>query len=329
MEALLSARQLVKHFGSGGQTLCAVNDVSLDLQPGEVLCLVGESGCGKSTLARVLIGLHAPTGGEVYFQGTRIDQLGDKQRQPFRRAIQMIFQNPYESLNPRMTIRQTLLEALRCHFPGLSAEDCRQRMETALQETGLAADALTRYPHQFSGGQRQRLSIARALIVQPQCIIADEPVAALDVSVQAQILNLLGDLRTEHRLAYLFITHDLSVVEHFADRVIVMYLGAISETASCRELFSRPRHPYTQILLQASPAIGKPLAPPQLSGEPPSPLALPAGCTFHPRCPHAGERCRREIPLLHAQGEHYTACHAVNEGRLAAGSSDDAGLAPA
>ncbi len=318
MQALLRANQIVKHFYSRGKTVNAVNTVTLSLAASEIFCIVGESGCGKSTLARLLIGLHTPTAGEVIFRDQRVDHLSQRARRPFCRAMQMIFQNPYASLNPRMTIQETLQEALCFHFPELSAAIRQQRIEEALSETGLRADSLARYPHQFSGGQRQRISIARALIVRPQCIIADEPVAALDVSVQAQILNLLSDLRDQHQLAYFFITHDLSVVEHFGDRVAVMYLGAVCETASCNVLFSRPRHPYTQILLAASPKIGKPLQPPQLPGEPPSALALPSGCAFHPRCPHANARCRSEKPQLQANADntHQIACHAVEEGRI-------------
>ena len=316
-ETLLSARGIVKHYRLRGAEVRAVNDVSVHIAAGEVLCVVGESGCGKTTLARVIAGLLRPTAGEVYYRGKRIDALSGRDRLPICRAMQMIFQNPYESLNPRMTVLQTLREALRFHFPETSGEERRTRMEKALADTGLSADALSRYPHQFSGGQRQRISIARALIVRPQCLIADEPVAALDLSVQAQILNLLTDLRETRRLAYLFITHDLSVVENFGDRAAVMYLGAVCETAPCRLLFSRPRHPYTRILLEASPKIGKPLRPPSLPGEPPSPMSLPSGCVFHPRCPHANRRCQTEPPRLRQESPQVQiACHAVEEGRI-------------
>lgn len=318
MTSLLAAHHLVKRYPLGAHTVHAVNDVSIALAPARVHCIVGESGCGKTTLARLLIGLAAPDAGEVIFQNTRLDNLSPAARRPYRRAMQMIFQNPYESLNPRMTVAQTLQEALRFHFPALSAADRTARAEQALTDTGLRADALPRYPHQFSGGQRQRISIARALIVEPACLIADEPVAALDVSVQAQILNLLSDLRTAHALAYFFITHDLAVVEHFGDHVSVMYLGALCETAPCALLFTRPRHPYTRILLDASPKLGHPLRPPKQSGEPPSPLNLPTGCRFHPRCPHADTRCKTETPTLRTTPDGaQIACHAIEEGRLA------------
>lgn len=324
MTALLRAKNVVKHFRSGGQfggtkaIIKALNGVSVSVSAGEVFCVVGESGCGKSTLARVIAGLHRPTSGTVHFNGTRMDNLSAAGRRPHRRAMQMIFQNPQESLNPRMTVRQTLAEALHFHFPATTASECEVKMLGVLADTGLSADTLSRYPHQFSGGQRQRISIARALIVQPQCIIADEPIAALDVSVQAQILNLLSDLRDKHQLAYFFITHDLSVVEHFGHQVTVMYLGLICETGSSKTLFKKPRHPYTQTLLQAAPRIGKPLATAKLPGEPPTPLAIPSGCAFHPRCPYANKRCRDDKPKLMRLAEGTVACHAVEEGRIAA-----------
>ncbi|MGI9296461.1 MAG: ABC transporter ATP-binding protein [Gammaproteobacteria bacterium] len=317
---LLRVRNAVKHFRGGGEfgrgaVARALNGVSLEVRAGEVFCVVGESGCGKSTLARVIVGLHSPTSGEVYFDGARMDDLPPRKRRRFRRELQMVFQNPHGSLNPRMTAGEMLEEALRFHFP--KTEDRRGKIAAALEATGLSADAAARYPHQFSGGQRQRISIARALIVAPRCIVADEPIAALDVSVQAQILNLLADLRRSRRLAYLFITHDLSVVEHFGDRAAVMYAGKICEVARVAPLFARPRHPYTRVLLDAAPRIGKPFAPAtKRPGEPPSPLNIPSGCAFHPRCPHAAERCRREIPEPLAVGDAVVACHAVSEGRI-------------
>lgn len=316
---LMRTEDLVKHFAGGGEfargaQVRALNGVSVLIRPGEVFCVVGESGCGKSTLARVIAGLHQPTSGEVWFDGERVDNLSARARRRVCRTMQMVFQNPHGSLNPRMKIGDMLNEALRFHFPGQGGR--QDKIVAALEATGLSADAAHRYPHQFSGGQRQRVSIARALIVQPRFIIADEPIAALDVSVQAQILNLLADLRQARSLAYLFITHDLSVVEHFGDRVAVMYLGQVCESATAAELFRRPRHPYTQILLQAAPKIGKPLVAAKLPGEPPTPLDIPAGCPFHPRCPHAQERCRREPPTLQSAGEAQVSCHAVSEGRI-------------
>ncbi len=316
---LLRAENVAKHFLGGGEfarreKVRALNGVSLAVRAGEAFCVVGESGCGKSTLARVIAGLHAPDSGAIYFDGARIDNISARRRRRFCRALQMIFQNPHGALNPRMKVGEMLAEALRFHFPKESGR--RQKAAAALEATGLAADALERYPHQFSGGQRQRISIARALVTAPRFIIADEPIAALDVSVQAQILNLLAELRRARGLAYLFITHDLSVVEHFGDRVAVMYLGRICETAACAELFARPRHPYTRILLDAAPKIGKPPRPVRAAGEPPTPLNIPSGCPFHPRCPHAFSRCKTEIPILRADGESAVACHAAEEGRI-------------
>ena len=321
-EALLKVDDVHKHFhlrarlGESAKTLRAVNGVSLRVRRREVFCVVGESGCGKSTLARVIAGLYSPSAGAVYYDGRRVDNLSPAKRRPFRRALQMVFQNPQESLNPRMTVRQTLEEPLRFYFAELSADERMTRMQSALRNTGLSSDALTRYPHQFSGGQRQRISIARALIGQPQCIIADEPIAALDVSVQAQILNLLIDLQEQHGLAYFFITHDLSVVERFGHQVAVMYLGAVCEQASAATLFAKPRHPYTRILLEAAPRIGKPFVGAKLEGEVPSPLSAPSGCAFHPRCPSANDRCKRETPALQDFDGARIACHAVEEGRL-------------
>ena len=317
---LLRAENVVKHFRGGGEfgrgeIARALNGASVSVMPGEVFCLVGESGCGKSTLARVIMGLDSPTAGEVYFDGARIDNLSARKRRRFCRELQMVFQNPHGSLNPRMTAGEMLEEALRFHFP--KTQNRREKIVAALEATGLSADAAGRYPHQFSGGQRQRISIARALIVAPRFIAADEPIAALDVSVQAQILNLLSDLRRARKLAYLFITHDLSVVEHFGDRAAVMYAGKICEESIVASLFARPRHPYTRILLDAAPQIGKPFSPsPKRVGEPPSPLRIPSGCAFHPRCPHADSRCKREIPPLLSAGDSLVACHAVSEGRI-------------
>lgn len=322
---LLEVRNITKTFRAGGQfagrkaaTIHALNGVSLQIYPAEVFCVVGESGCGKSTLAQVIAGLHRPDSGEVLLDGKRIDNLTEKARRPHRRAVQMIFQNPDASLNPRMTVRQTLTEVARFHFPDKTPAQALEDATAALADTGLSADALPKYPHQFSGGQRQRLSIARALIAKPRFVIADEPVAALDVSVQAQILNLLGELRASQGLAFLFISHDLSVVRAFGDRAAVMYLGAVVEEAKCAELFAAPRHPYSKTLLAAAPAINKPLPPmSSLADEQPSPDALPSGCFFHPRCPHVADNCRQAQPQLQQLTKtQKAACHAIDEGRI-------------
>ena len=321
---LLVAEGVEKRFVGGGEfsgrrtVVRALNGVSLAIRRGEIFCVVGESGCGKSTLARVILGLVRPDAGRVFFDGRRVDNLPERQRRRFRRRMQMIFQNPQASLNPRMRAGQILAEALRFHFPGLSNAEVSARVVAALEATGLDASAMPRRPHEFSGGQRQRVSIARALIVEPELVAADEPVAALDVSVQAQILNLMSDLRKERGLSYLFITHDLSVVEHFGARAAVMYLGAVCETASCAELFASPRHPYTRMLLDSAPRLGRARpADAEKIGEPPSAAELPSGCAFASRCPHAREKCRREIPPSIPLGESRTvACHAVAEGRV-------------
>ena len=322
---LVEVSNITKTFRAGGQfagrkaaRVAALNGVSLQVHPAEVFCVVGESGCGKSTLAQIIAGLHRPDSGEVILNGERIDNLSEKARRPHRRAIQMIFQNPDASLNPRMTVQQTLTEVARFHFPQMTATAAIEESAKALADTGLSADALSRYPHQFSGGQRQRLSIARALIAKPRFVIADEPVAALDVSVQAQILNLLGDLRDKQKLALLFISHDLSVVRAFGDRAAVMYLGRICEQAPCAELFARPRHPYSQTLLNAAPAIGKPLPQTRAPGEQPSPTDMPSGCPFHPRCPYGTAICQTPPPpqLQNITPTHQTACHAITEGRI-------------
>lgn len=317
---LVEVCDVVKTFRTGGQfggrnsvNIHALNGVSLRVYPSEVFCIVGESGCGKSTLAQIIAGLHKPDKGKVLLNGERIDNTNTKSR---RRAVQMIFQNPDASLNPRMTIKQMLTEVVRFHFPHLTAKAALEEAAQALNDTGLSADALPRYPHQFSGGQRQRLSIARALIAKPQFVIADEPVAALDVSVQAQILNLLGELRAKQGLAFLFISHDLSVVRAFGDRAAVMYLGAICEQATCGELFQSPRHPYSKMLLSAAPAIGKPL-PSMTSGEQPSPSNMPPGCPFHPRCPNAAQSCQTSPPpLTPITQNRKAACYAITEGRI-------------
>lgn len=331
---LLEIRELRKRFSLSGdwldqlrfkggrlvrhqQYVHAINGVTLDIQRGEALCVVGESGCGKSTVARTVMGLLSPSGGEVHYDGSRIDHLSSRALLPYRKRMQMIFQNPYASLNPRMTIQQTLEEPLRLHHPDWNRAQIRDKVEEVMRSVGIDPDWGTRFGHEFSGGQRQRIAIARALAVDPEFIVADEPISALDVSIQAQVLNLLMDAQRDRHLTYLFITHDLAVVEHFGTRVAVMYLGTVCEVADTATLFATPRHPYTQALLSAIPRLED--NRPQhirLKGEVPTPVDLPSGCVFHGRCPLANERCRREIPVLMQQHDgSRVACHAVEEGR--------------
>ena len=297
--------------------LRAVDGVSFDIARGETLALVGESGCGKSTVARMLVGLYAPTRGRIAFDGTDVATLGTATGRALRSKLQMIFQDPYASLNPRWKVADIIAEPIRVHRLIAGDDAIRARVEQLLQHVGLAGADAEKYPHQFSGGQRQRLSIARALASQPQFLVCDEPTSALDVSVQAQVLNLMRDIQRADSLTYLFISHNLAVVHHVSDRVGVMYLGRIVEIAPKRTLFATPRHPYTRMLLDAIPDIqmtGKARTP--VAGEVPNPLNPPPGCTFHPRCPLANDRCRTERPLIRplADGAQ-VACHAVEEGR--------------
>jgi peptide/nickel transport system ATP-binding protein len=296
----------------------AINGVDLDIQRGEALCVVGESGCGKSTVARTVMGLLKPSAGEIRYDGERIDNLSTRASMAYRRRMQMIFQNPYASLNPRMTIQQTLEEPIRLHHADWNRARVRDKVAEVMASVGIARDWGTRYGHEFSGGQRQRIAIARALAVDPEFIVADEPISALDVAIQAQVLNLLMEAQQQHNLTYLFITHDLAVVEHFGTRVAVMYLGRVCEVAPTATLFARPRHPYTQALMSAIPRLedDRP-AHIRLKGEVPTPVNLPSGCVFHGRCPHAFDRCRHEIPALITTDEDArVACHAVEEGRI-------------
>lgn len=296
----------------------ALNGVSVTVNRGDAFCVVGESGCGKTTLGRTIIGLLTPDGGEVRYDGNRIDHLGDQARKPYRRRMQMIFQNPYASLNPRMTVQQILEEPLRFHRPDLAADEIRSTVRSVMESVGNDPSWGGRFPHEFSGGQRQRISIARALMVDPEFIVADEPISALDVSIQAQVLNVLMKAQEERGLTYLFITHDLSVVEHFGTRVAVMYLGTVCELADTADLFENARHPYTQLLLSAIPKMdGQPFSHTKTPGEVPSPVNLPPGCVFHGRCPHANARCRSEIPKLTGGPDgRMVACHGVEEGRI-------------
>jgi oligopeptide transport system ATP-binding protein len=289
----------------------AVDGVTLDICAGETLGLVGESGSGKSTLGRLLLRLIEPTLGQVFFDGRDLAALSGKQLRHLRREMQLIFQDPYSSLNPRMRVRAIVAEGIEIHRLARGREK-EQRIRELLEMVGMGADALDRYPHEFSGGQRQRIGIARALAVRPRFLVLDEPVSALDVSIQAQIINLLQDLQEQLRLTYFFIAHDLRVVKHISQRVAIMYLGKIVELADRDAIYSNPRHPYTRALLSAIPQIDADARIERIkpTGEVPSPLNPPAGCSFHPRCPYAKDICRQVEPHLTAgHGGHAVACH--------------------
>ncbi|PNV64049.1 ABC transporter ATP-binding protein [Clostridium sp. chh4-2] len=292
----------------------AVNDVSFKINKGEVFSLVGESGCGKSTTARTIIRLLEPAGGQVLYKGTDISHLKPNQILPYRKDMQMIFQDPYASLNPKQRVEDIIMEPMLFHKIVNTKEEARKKCMEILERVGLRPEQASRYPHQFSGGQRQRIGVARALAVQPEFIIADEPVSALDVSIQAQILNLLMDLKDEFNFSYLFIAHDLSVVRHISDRLGVMYLGGIVEMGDKNTIFENPLHPYTNLLFSAVPTVGEaPLVESvEIEGEIPNPVNLPSGCYFHDRCPYATDLCKKERPeLKDIGGEHYVACHHV------------------
>jgi oligopeptide transport system ATP-binding protein len=316
-EVLFEIDHLEKQFKVSGGTLKAVDDVSFQIKKGETFGLVGESGCGKSTLGRLLVRLYEPTGGDIRFQGKSIRGLGRKEAKDYTFNVQMIFQESYASLNPRMTIGDIIKEGMRIHHMG-SAQEMDDRMYELLDLVGLNQEHAQRFPYEFSGGQRQRAGIARALAVNPQFLVCDEPISALDVSIQAQIINLLKRLQKELNLTYLFIAHDLSAVRYVSDRVGVMYLGSLMEVADAEELYLNPLHPYTQALISAIP---KPDPDEEnsrtrivLEGDVPSPIDVPKGCKFAGRCPHATEACRQETPKLRTLGKnHQVACLRAEE----------------
>ena len=318
MNTLLEVKHLIKHypvqkgvFGSTTGKVHAVDDVSFTIGEGETLGLVGESGCGKSTTGKAILRLIDVTGGSVEWRGKRIDALGQADVRPFRRELQAVFQDPYSSLNPRMRAADIVAEPIR-NFESARKDEIAARVATLFGKVGLRPDQMIKYPYEFSGGQRQRLGIARALAPHPRLIVCDEPVSALDVSVQAQVINLLRDLQEELGLSYLFVAHDLAVVEHISHRVAVMYLGKIVEIADRRSLFAWPQHPYTEALLSAVPVPDPKAARKRiiLKGDVPSPSNPPTGCRFHTRCPYAIERCKEEEPAMkELRPGHFAACH--------------------
>ena len=312
-EVLMEARNLVKDFPAGRhRAVHAVSDVSLELQEGKTLGLVGESGCGKSTLGRMLMHLIPPDSGEILIRGTSVTGLSDADFMKYRRMLQMVFQDPYASLNPRMSVRSLIAEPLETYRLHESRQETTRHVLELMSTVGLPEEFLHRYPHQFSGGQRQRIAIARALAPDPDLIICDEPVSALDVSVQNQILNLLKSLQQSRGLAFLFISHDLSVVRFISDRTAVMYLGKICETGPTEDVFREPLHPYTRFLTASVPMPDphrRQERPKMAAGEMPSPISPPAGCRFHPRCPYAMPECSRTEPKLRRCGERQVACH--------------------
>ncbi|MBE7550756.1 MAG: dipeptide ABC transporter ATP-binding protein [Anaerolineales bacterium] len=319
-QSLLEVRHLVKHFiqrspffGREMARVQAVDDVSFSLKLGETLAIVGESGCGKSTLARCITKLIEPTSGQVIFQGTDVTGYSRSQMRPLRRDMMMVFQDPYGSLDPRQRVGEIIAEPLKVHRYG-SAAAIKKRVQALLERVGLNAEHYNRFPHEFSGGQRQRVGVARALALEPKLVICDEPTSALDVSVQAQILNLLAGLQAEFGLTYIFITHNLDVVRHMADRVLVMYLGKIVEAGRVEDIFHRPRHPYTVSLLSAAPIPNPRLARQRqlilLEGDVPSPLNPPPACRFHPRCPRMEAVCAQAYPArLTFEPDHFVDCY--------------------
>ena len=314
---LLEVRNLTKHFPmSGGKVVHAVDDVSFSIREGKTLGLVGESGCGTSSCARTVIRIYDPTSGSIILDGEDITRLSQKQLLPHRRKMQMIFQDPYASLNARMTVQDIIAEPLRAHHICKSKAEEREMVAEMLRRVGLNQEHAGRYAHEFSGGQRQRVGIARALILQPKLVICDEPISALDVSIQAQVVNMLRTFQEEQGLTYLFIAHDLSMVRDVSDDVGVMYLGQLVEKCGTDEIYAHPLHPYTQGLLSSVPIPNPELARQKqtagIAGDIPSPIAPPKGCRFHPRCPYAESRCSEETPaFVEAAPGHFVACHKV------------------
>lgn len=316
MTVVLSARNLTRHYEvsrglfKGNALVRALNGVSFELEAGKTLAVVGESGCGKSTLARALTLIEAPTSGSLQIAGQEVAGADKAQRKQLRKDVQMVFQSPYASLNPRQKIGDQLAESLLINTQ-LSASERREKVQAMMQQVGLRPEHYQRYPHMFSGGQRQRIALARAMMLQPKVLVADEPTSALDVSIQAQVLNLFMDLQQEFNTAYVFISHNLAVVRHVADQVLVMYLGKPVEMGPKAALYERPLHPYTRALLSATPTLHPdPLKPKiKIVGELPNPLDPPSGCAFHQRCPYANERCRQEEPALRLLDSRQVACH--------------------
>ncbi|KNX79697.1 peptide ABC transporter ATP-binding protein [Pseudomonas sp. 250J] len=316
MAVVLSARELTRHYEvsrgmfKGHALVRALNGVSFELEAGKTLAVVGESGCGKSTLARALTLIEEPSSGSLQIAGHEVKGASKDQRKQLRRDVQMVFQSPYASLNPRQKIGDQLAEPLLINT-SLSKTERREKVQKMMEQVGLRPEHYQRYPHMFSGGQRQRIALARAMMLQPKVLVADEPTSALDVSIQAQVLNLFMDLQKEFNTAYVFISHNLAVVRHVADQVLVMYLGRPAEMGPKEDIYDKPLHPYTQALLSATPAIHPdPLKPKiRIAGELPNPLNPPDGCAFHKRCPYATERCAKEVPALRQVSTRQVACH--------------------